>query len=82
MHIARSVVPLAVLAGMLWTAAPVHSFDRGPAQRPSQQSPAPKTAAPKPPPPANNPEAQDRIAKKETRMKQRDKEIDKRLKQH
>jgi hypothetical protein len=89
MHIARSVVPLAVLAGILWTAAPVRSFDRGPEQSPGQhpaQSPArppeQKPAAPKPPPPANNPEAQDRIAKKETRMKQRDKEIDKRLKQH
>jgi len=83
MHIARSVVPLAVLAGMLWTAAPVRSFEQSPEQSPSQSSapvPVPKQA-PKPPPPANNSDAKDRIAKKETRMKQRDKEIDKRMKQ-
>ena len=83
MHIARSVIPLAIAAGVLWTAAPVRSFDRGPGQSPSKtpvQTSPPKQAA-KSPPPANNPEAQDRIAKKETRMKQRDKEIDKRMKQ-
>ena len=85
MQLARSVIPLAVLAGMLWTASPVRSFDRGPGQG-REQSPAPSQPPPKqatkPPPPANNPDAQDRIAKKESRMKQRDKEIDKRMKQH
>jgi hypothetical protein len=77
MQIARSVLPLAVLASLLWTAAPVHSFERGP-------NPAPKQAAPKPqppPPPAVN-KPDDRISKKEAKMKQRDKEIDKRMKQH
>jgi hypothetical protein len=78
MHIARFAVPLVVVAGLLWTAAPVRSFDRGP--RPSQNT-APSKQPPKLPPPANNPDAQDRISKKETRMKQRDKEIDKRMKQ-
>jgi len=76
MQSARSVLPLAVLASLLWTAPALHSFERGP-------SPAPKQAAPKSPPPpppvVNKPD--DRIDKKETRMKQRDKEIDKRMKQ-
>jgi flagellar basal body-associated protein FliL len=90
MPTARSFVPLAILGGFLWAAAPVLSFDRGPS---SQQHPtAPQKQAPKSPPPAanqpnaNQPNANqpndDRIVKKETRMKQRDKEIDKRLKQH
>jgi hypothetical protein len=73
MHTARSFVPLAVLGGFLWAAAPVLSFDRGPS---SQQHPSPGTGAapqkqaPKPPPPAANQPNDDRIVKKETRLKQ------------
>jgi hypothetical protein len=78
MQLARSAVPLVVLAGMLWTATPAQSFDRGPHPQQQQKQAAPKPLPP--PPPANTPD--DHITKKETRMKQRDKEIDKRMKRH
>jgi hypothetical protein len=75
MQVARSVLPLAILAGLLWTVPSIQSLDRPPARAPKQTTKVP----PPPPPPVKQPD--DRIEKKEIRMKQRDKEIDKRMKQ-
>jgi|HubBroStandDraft_6_1064221.scaffolds.fasta_scaffold1313430_2 hypothetical protein len=65
----RSVLPLVILAGALYFASPVYADGRG--GRP------PVVAANKQP---SNPSTDQRAAKKEARMKQRDQEMDKRMK--
>lgn len=80
MRLARSVLPLAILAGTLYFTAPVYSEGRGGPHPPSaankqatNNQPAPKTV--------QRDQTDQRVSKKEARMKQRDQEMDKRLKQ-
>jgi hypothetical protein len=78
MRIARSVLPLAIVAGALYFAAPVYSEGRGgprPAPAANKQTNSQATSK-------NIPAEQtdQRVSKKEARMKQRDKEMDKRMK--
>ncbi len=78
MQLARSVLPLAIVAGVLYFATPVYSEGRGgphaaPAatKQTNNQSTSKNVATD---------QTDQRGSKKEARMKQRDREMDKRMK--
>jgi len=73
MRLARSVLPLVILAGASYFAGPVYADGRG-------GRPAVASANKQPSNPSSNAYVDQRAAKKEARMKQRDQEMDKRMK--
>lgn len=82
MHFARSVLPLGVIAGMLLTIPAAYSLQR-PAEKTQKTAPrqTKKPAArPKPAPQPENAAAEARLARKAERMKQRAREMDRRMK--